>query len=185
MRTRRTAKLEAAASCETSTLTRLKGRATETSLEGGQEDETVGHVSSEKEGGHVSGEEDDGEECPVLPDMLTLRKIPRSLCSSLDPGPQQDLYFSCDPNVVVDSVLPPRTLRSKVGSNIGRRQDMRKDYVITSDFEQKECAPPIKVSSYARKKAAKVYNSYSSTQREGGVFNEGVGSMGSIWETHL
>ncbi len=133
MRTRQAAKLEAATS-------RSEGS--------GSVDETC----------HVFGSEKDAS--PQLPDVITVNNSGDSkhqllsLSSCLDPGPQSDLYFSCDPDMEVeDNVLPPHTQRSKVAVP---HKGVRKDCVISPDFEQRECAPPIKISRYAHKKMAKV-----------------------------
>lgn len=134
MRTRQTAKLEAAAAAAVS-----------------KEDEV-----------DLSGEED--AKTLTLPEVLTLSPAtPKDceegsvLCSALDPGAESDLYFNCDSQIEVeDSVLPPRFQTSIMGAP----NQAIKDCVITPDFEQRETAPPTRISRHARKKLAKVLHNF-------------------------
>lgn len=81
-----------------------------------------------------------------------------SLSSCLDPGPQPDLYFSCDPDKMADSLLAPYPGVKGYHQHIGTREkEVMKDCVITPDFERKECAPPISLSKHERKKINQVW----------------------------
>ena len=75
-----------------------------------------------------------------------------TLSSSLNPGPTPDLYFSCDPNKMLDTLLSTG-LR---GSQVSRVEEVLKDCVITADFERRDCAPPISVSKRQQKKINQV-----------------------------
>ena len=87
----------------------------------------------------------------------------RSLSSSLLAGPEPELYFSCDSDKLVQGLLLPHVAMQQVGGSgqvhkaTGNdHEEVMKDCVLTTDFERKECAPPITISKYVRKKLAKV-----------------------------
>lgn len=81
-----------------------------------------------------------------------------SLSSCLDAGPAPDLYFSCNPDKMVEGLLAPtpRGLEGLVEENA-----VMKHCVLTPDFEKRESAPPITISKHTQKKLAKVLSSYS------------------------
>ena len=78
-----------------------------------------------------------------------------SLSSSLNAGPQPELYFSCDPDQMLHSLFTSHT-RGIVGGGRGEEEEVMRKCVITADFEKKERVPPITTSKYARKKLTKV-----------------------------
>ena len=81
-----------------------------------------------------------------------------SLCSSLDPGPTPSLYFSCDPDKMLDTLLAPKTRTRVKGQHVGvGLGGTKEDFVITADFERKECAPPLSLSRHAKKKMNQVH----------------------------
>lgn len=139
MITRRRAKLEAAAALGAGEngSEKIGGYVTLGTV--AEDDSLIGHASKNSSAPAVS---------EGLPSSV------ESLCSALDPGPTPDLYFSCDPDKVLQDLLAPRVT---LGSRRGREEDaVMKDCVITPDFERRECAPPITTSKHAQKKVAKV-----------------------------
>lgn len=107
---------------------------------------------------------------PNLPQLLAIEKSDPDHVVALDPGPQPDLYFSCDPDKMLDNLLVPLTRRrhgegglrgkGKGGLKAIRQEEVMKDCIITPDFERKECAPPITISKHAHKKIVKVGEKY-------------------------
>lgn len=84
-----------------------------------------------------------------------------SLASSLDPGPKRDLYFTCDPEKMVERLLAPQGKGAssgvgRIGGSAMSTEEVMRSSVITPDFEQKESAPPISQSKHTRKKLVKV-----------------------------
>ena len=101
------------------------------------------------------------------PDFITLNDEPChvvTLASELEVGPLPGLYFSCDTDEMVDRLMAPRTKgRTQVVTGRGCRgesgssqETIMKKSVVTSDFERKDCAPPISQSRYAIKKLKRV-----------------------------
>lgn len=84
------------------------------------------------------------------PSSLTI-----SLSSSLDPGPKPGLYFTCDPDKMADRILAGVKGCPQAGT---REKEVVQDCVITPDFEQKDCAPPISISKHERKKINQVFD---------------------------
>lgn len=83
-----------------------------------------------------------------------------SLSSCLDAGPAPDLYFSCNPDKLVEGLLAP-TPRG-IGTSRLEENPVMKHCVLTPDFEKRESAPPITISKHTQKKLAKVLAPYSS-----------------------
>lgn len=149
MKTRGRAKLEAAA--------------LDSKLEKGSEEIIEEYITLDtvaKDANLVTGVSDDVPS-HSSPGELSSGPIPegqssvRSLCSALDPGPTPDVYFSCDPDKVLQDLLAPRVALGGRREG-GGEESVMKNCVITPDFERRECAPPITISKYARKKVAKV-----------------------------
>lgn len=123
----------------------------------------------EAEKGYIALDNVTGDECPPAESQSddptdpptqqgAAKKQPGqviSLSSSLDPGPAPELYFSCDPDKMLQGLLGPRASIEQRGQQRDHEPVM-KDCVITADFEKLECAPPMTVSKYTRKKMAKV-----------------------------
>ena len=86
-----------------------------------------------------------------------------SSASSLDPGPRPDCYFSCDGEEMVSQLVTQgRQRKEKSWFGEGQRcEDVMKKSVLTADFEQKECAPPMFRSKYAIMKEKQVQNQCS------------------------
>ena len=77
-----------------------------------------------------------------------------SLSSCLDAGPAPDLYFSCNPDKIVEGLLAP----APRDPGTSREEDpVMKHCVLTPDFEKRENAPPITISKHIQKKLAKVF----------------------------
>ena len=103
----------------------------------------------------------DGTICKEQSDVLQLDSpshqspstCPTELASSLQPHLDESIYFSYDPVKAkdTDASKQKRTLcHNEVDS-------LLKKSVITSDFEKKECAPPINRSRYSLEKSRKVW----------------------------
>lgn len=106
----------------------------------------------------------DSTSCNEQPDLLHLdspstsqqphpASCPTELASSLQPHMEESPYFSYNPIKTsdTDDVKQKRTLcHNEVDS-------LLKKSVITSDFEKKECAPPISQSRHSLEKSRKVW----------------------------
>ena len=148
MRTRRSAKLEAALSTSSSVETKGDGSAIGDFISLEKKDENVMDLDTEKV-----------EPPSSPPDISFETNKPNhivKLASELDPGPQPQLYFTSDPDKMVTALMGSSRCEKRVCSQKQAPKDLLKKSIITSDFERKECAPPISQSRYAVKRMKKV-----------------------------
>jgi hypothetical protein len=151
MKTRQRAKLEAAAAVQDSKLEKESVSPAEDYITLVNTDVSV-EVCDDPPEQHPAG---GGESSSSSQEQPGVMSGVVSLCSALDPGPTPDAYFSCDPDKVLQGLLGTRGA-AQLERRGGEEEAVMKHCVITPDFEKKECAPPITISKFARKKLAKV-----------------------------
>lgn len=158
MRTRQKARLEAAAQNSAEPIGYLSSEDVVNKVESTK---PVLQGSSKELGDFLSLKEKEKTKDPVIPQTSKQSRDVSSgtvtLSSTLNPGPTPDLYFSCDPNEMLDTLLNTGVNGSQPSGGI-REKDIMKDCVITADFERRDCAPPISVSKQQQKKMNQVWS---------------------------